>query len=226
MADQYVYSPIDFCADCYAAGFRVGKGLATILAIAGAETAGTYDPKITNTAGNSPPSTDRGIVQINSYWHPEVSDACAFDPKCAAVQAFRISNQGSSFTPWATYNNGSYKRYLQVAWMAIDAYGRITALNGDKDALNQQIAQLQVTAAASQQTIDGLKKQLAEFQAKYDQLNSADQQTVAQLQGQITDLTTQRDQAAVQAEAAQGRVKQIETNIDNFIKDFRAELLG
>jgi len=26
---------------------------------------------------------DRGIFQINSYWHPEVSDECAFDIRCA-----------------------------------------------------------------------------------------------------------------------------------------------
>lgn len=29
------------------------------------------------------PEGDRGILQISNYYHPEVSDECAFDPACA-----------------------------------------------------------------------------------------------------------------------------------------------
>jgi len=34
-----------------------------------------------NTNGGK--SNDRGVFQINDYWHPEVSDECAYDIRCA-----------------------------------------------------------------------------------------------------------------------------------------------
>lgn len=92
-----------------AAGFSL-PGLTTIVAIALAESGLNTDA--TNTAGNSPPSTDRGVLQINSYWHAEVSDACAFNPACAFVEGYRISAQGTNFTPWSTYTNGAYQQYV------------------------------------------------------------------------------------------------------------------
>lgn len=91
------------------AGFR-GQAANIIVAIAQAES-GLRD-NATNTVGNTPPSTDRGILQINSYWHPEVSDACAFNAMCSFQQAYRISGGGTSFSQWATYNGGQYKKYL------------------------------------------------------------------------------------------------------------------
>ncbi len=42
-------------------------------------------PDLEANAGNHPAdSVDRGLFAINSYWHSEVSDECAFDPACAA----------------------------------------------------------------------------------------------------------------------------------------------
>lgn len=59
---------------------------------------------------------DRGWLQINSFWHPEVSDACAFDPACAAREAYRISSQGTNFNQWTTFQNGcSDTKMAQVA---------------------------------------------------------------------------------------------------------------
>jgi hypothetical protein len=49
---------------------------------------------------------DRGILQFNSYWHKDVSDACAFNPACAFQQAYRVSQNGTNFSSWATYKNG------------------------------------------------------------------------------------------------------------------------
>ena len=46
---------------------------------------------------NSDGSIDRGLWQLNSRWHPEVSDACAYDPECNAKETFRISKQGTNF---------------------------------------------------------------------------------------------------------------------------------
>lgn len=103
-------------ADAQAAGFS-GQALITVVAIALAESG--LDTLATNTAGNTPPSEDRGILQINNYWHAEVSDACAFDPVCAFVEGYRISTQGTNFTPWSTYTSGAYLKYVTSVSQAL-----------------------------------------------------------------------------------------------------------
>jgi len=51
--------------------------------------------------GNNNGSCDRGLWQINSYWHSEVSDAEAFNWKLATDHAYRIYVEaGYSFSPW------------------------------------------------------------------------------------------------------------------------------
>ena len=78
-------------------------------------------PAATNTAGNTPPSTDRGLWQINWYWHSEVSDAVAFDPVLSTKAAFTISNGGTNYSPWSAYKAGTYKQFLPRAQAAISA---------------------------------------------------------------------------------------------------------
>lgn len=47
-------------------------------------------------------SVDRGLWQINSYWHREVSDECAFDVFCSSVWAMTyIKAHGAN--EWACY---------------------------------------------------------------------------------------------------------------------------
>ena len=92
-----------------AAGFT-GSSLDIVVAIAQAESGLVTDAR--NTAGNSPPSTDRGILQINSYYHPEYTDACCDDPTCAFAAGYTISQKGANFNPWATYQNGAYLKYM------------------------------------------------------------------------------------------------------------------
>jgi hypothetical protein len=91
------------------AGFT-GVAQDIIVAIAQAESSLNTSAMNCNNPGGS---CDRGILQINSYWHPEVSDQCAFDPACAFQQAFRISNNGTNFSEWVTYQTGAYQKYLQ-----------------------------------------------------------------------------------------------------------------
>lgn len=67
-------------------------------------------------------SRDRGLWQINDYWHPDVSDACAFDPTCNAQAMSRISSNGNNWNPWSTYLNGAYQRYLAMAQLAVNYY--------------------------------------------------------------------------------------------------------
>lgn len=77
--------------------------------------------------GHNPPtggcpngSDDRGLWQINSCYHAEVKDHCAFKATCNARAAKRISDHGRDWSPWSAYNNGAYRQYLGVAQQAVD----------------------------------------------------------------------------------------------------------
>ena len=97
-----------------AAGFG-GDALVTIVAIAMAESG--LDPSAQGwngpTAGCPGGSVDRGILQINSCYHAEVSDAQAYDPAAAFRAGFAISGGGASFGPWATYTGGQYRSHVE-----------------------------------------------------------------------------------------------------------------
>ena len=62
----------------------------------------TLDPKAVNdnrTWGGK--GRDRGIFQISDYYHPSVSDTCAFDFKCNIDYAYRMYiNDEHSFRRW------------------------------------------------------------------------------------------------------------------------------
>lgn len=102
------------------AGFQ-GEGLVDAIAVALAESDGVTDA--VNTTGNHPPSRDRGLWQINDYWHPEVTDAEAFDAARNASAAYGISSRGTKWTQWATWNSGSYRQFLARARAAVAALG-------------------------------------------------------------------------------------------------------
>lgn len=55
---------------------------------------------------------DRGIFQINSYWHKEVDDVCAYDMRCNVKEAFRISDGGTNWGQWWTWKNGKHLEFL------------------------------------------------------------------------------------------------------------------
>ena len=93
-----------------------GTNCAIAVAVALAESSGRTDA--TNFNHDSHHSEDRGLWQINSYWHPEVSSSCAFDASCNARSAKTIAHGGSNWTPWATYNGGNYKKHLATATAA------------------------------------------------------------------------------------------------------------
>lgn len=82
-----------------------------------------------NTTGNIPPSTDRGIAQINSYYHPEVTDACAYNTACAIRAMFAISSGGTDFTPWVIYTGGHYRQHLSRVQEELGIDGPV----GDQD---------------------------------------------------------------------------------------------
>ena len=110
--DDPVLTDLEIAAVTREAGFT-GLAWTTAVAIVLAESNG--DSKAVNEMGNTPPSMDRGLWQLNSYWHSEVSDECAFDPLCSSVEAFRISNGGDDWFSWAAYNAGTYMDYWERA---------------------------------------------------------------------------------------------------------------
>jgi Lysozyme like domain len=104
------------------AGFA-GQALRMAVAVGLAESGGDSRARNRNppTPGCPGGSVDRGGWQLNSCYHPEVSDACADDLGCAAHAAYRISRVGSDWTPWTTYTSGAYLAQLPAADRAIAA---------------------------------------------------------------------------------------------------------
>lgn len=87
----------------------------TIVCIAFAESGGYEGASNWNPPDYHTPvwSQDRGILQINSYHHSEVSDACAFDARCAFRESYRISHYGLEFGPWVAYRLQTHLAFKQ-----------------------------------------------------------------------------------------------------------------
>jgi len=110
------------------AGFT-GTGLVNAVAIAMAES-GLNGNSINDTTSGI--GLDRGIVKFNSVFHSDVPDSCAFSPLCAFQQMYRVSNQGTNFCEWCTFNagcakncnsNGPYKANLPTVQAAVAKAG-------------------------------------------------------------------------------------------------------
>jgi hypothetical protein len=112
----------DLCARVgFDAGFR-GERLVVAVAVGLAESSCRPDARLANgpTAGCPNGSVDRGLWQINSCYHPQVTNACAFDARCNARETYRISSGGTSWQPWVTYNTGRYRDFLAAARAAVN----------------------------------------------------------------------------------------------------------
>lgn len=91
--------------------------IAVAVAIAMAESSCSY----TATNHDSNGSQDRGLWQINNAAWPGISNTCAYQMQCNANAAFTISGGGTHWTPWATYTNGAWQRYISAAISSIAA---------------------------------------------------------------------------------------------------------
>lgn len=92
------------------AGFS-GKGLSTAIAIAYAESGG--NPSAVGPVG------EKGLWQVYPRAHPDWdSGGNLFDPAYNARAAYAISNGGTNWHPWTTYNIGTYLIYLPQAEIA------------------------------------------------------------------------------------------------------------
>ena len=95
----------------------LGQEPQIVVAIAVAMAESSCDPGAVNV--NSGGSEDRGLWQMNSVYHPEVSNACAFQIQCNANAAWKVSDHGANWHPWSAYNNGSWRSFVGDARAAI-----------------------------------------------------------------------------------------------------------
>jgi Lysozyme like domain len=118
-------SSADLCAQVGARAGFAGRGLVVAVAIGLAESSCNRLARGYNEATHGCPSgsVDRGMWQINSCYHAEVSDDCAYRAHCNATATYRISAGGTDFRPWTTYRSGRYRAYLWQARAAVDRLG-------------------------------------------------------------------------------------------------------
>ena len=92
------------------AGFQ-GQNANTAAAIAMAESSGNPNSIAYNDGGKG--YNSYGLMQINGVNDAAVGGASnALDPQTSFNQAYILSNGGSNFSPWSTYNSGAYSQYL------------------------------------------------------------------------------------------------------------------
>lgn len=97
--------------DAAFSGFS-GASKDTFVAIELAETGGTLDTNAHNPGTSGNPENSWGIAQINLDAHPQVTQLEATNPILADGISFNLSNKGTNFTPWSTFNSGLFKHYL------------------------------------------------------------------------------------------------------------------
>lgn len=117
---------------CTFAGFA-GENLKIMVAVGGAETGGTWNPKAHNAV---PPDDSYGVGQVNMLGKlgPErrakfglKSNADLYDPVVNARACWEISSHGSNFKPWSTYADGKYKKYMSGAGSDVAPPNTLTA---------------------------------------------------------------------------------------------------
>ena len=109
-----------------AAGFS-GTSLVTGISIVLQESGGR-----TNAVGDIdnpvPGAHSGGMWQINTEGHPECypngnsDNSIVFNPLKSSIEAFKISDGGTRFSPWSTFNNGAYLSTLDRAALAAALY--------------------------------------------------------------------------------------------------------
>jgi hypothetical protein len=114
------------------AGFD-GNDLIVAVAVALAESSGepdiqgdwTLNGKLVTKGTPGAAATSYGLWQIHWTVHPETyssSPSELFDPQVNANAAFSVwKAAGGSFSPWSTFNNAMYAKYLDTASEGVNA---------------------------------------------------------------------------------------------------------
>jgi lysozyme-like protein/D-alanyl-D-alanine carboxypeptidase-like protein len=121
-------SAAQIAAHAYSAGFR-GMALTTAVAVALAESGGNPKIKGDTTITDAKWGPSIGLWQIRSlradYGTGRERDANAnLDPAINAKHAWSISHHGTTWQPWSTYTNGSYRAHLNEARTAAANAGK------------------------------------------------------------------------------------------------------
>jgi hypothetical protein len=193
------YSWLDLMRACRAAGWEMNKGVINAFAVSAAEDS-TRDLQAKYVNSQLDPSSpaynsvDRGPWQLNSYYHAEVSDACAYDLTCSTQQARRIylANK-SSFGAWSAWQNGRYKSYVDLGYAVYDLDNALQA----RDSLQAQLNTANADKAALQAQLTAANTQVSSLQAQVSSLSAAltsANQQVAALQTQVQQLTDRASQ--------------------------------
>lgn len=188
-----VLTPREALEVCYEAGFRWNKGIVLMPSIGWAESRLRTDARGVNYKKNPDgsfvlvngqkvvDSTDRGWLQINDKWHPDMTDEMCDDPLEAAKYAFKISSGGTKFSLWSTFNNGSYRgpegltyALFMAEWSAkaerlrtLGLVSTITALEAEAVTLSEEKASL---AQMLSDTTASLNATTADLNAKAEEL--------------------------------------------------------
>lgn len=98
-------------------GDGLKKGACIVKAESGGKTTAVGDTNLPDYPGHG----SYGMWQFFSFSHPEISRECAFDPLCSSKEAFRVSQGGTVWTEWSTYNNGDYLAHWAEVCAVVDA---------------------------------------------------------------------------------------------------------
>lgn len=162
-----ILKPLQLMNAMQLAGWKYNAGLIEGYAIATAESGKDTAESYTNTDG----TVDRGLWMFNSRWHPEVSDACAYDETgiCSSVEALRVYRD-SGPDQWSAHANGRYRYFLEEARAA---YALWICTYQTAPRLKSQIATDEATIATLQGTVEGLQTEVARLNAKIEAARTA-----------------------------------------------------
>ncbi len=117
-----ILTPTEIAAVAQHAGFKTPQAIATITAISLAENGGQGQTGQTDTGYTLPSGGQSensvGLAQINTLAHPQYSPSSLLNPFANLEAALSVSNGGTNFMPWTTYQNGAYATYLPTATRA------------------------------------------------------------------------------------------------------------
>lgn len=113
-------SMVDTLKFAMKAGMTCDDDLITAGAIAMAESSLIPNNMASNgpTKGCPSGSSDYGLWQIDTCYHPKYTAACLRQPDCNAKAMVEVSDSGSDWTPWASFKSGRYKKYVKSATTA------------------------------------------------------------------------------------------------------------
>jgi len=111
--DTGTLSPAEIAALVTRAGF---SDRVTAVAVVLGESGGNP-----NAINREPGNIDRGLWQISSKWHPNISDAVAFDVQASTAYALQISSGGTDFNLWNATRSPRFAGHLATARQAVDS---------------------------------------------------------------------------------------------------------